>query len=49
MDCPFKPSGKQTVKQVVTITDNDHHTYEMYDIEGGKENKTMTIKYTREK
>ena len=32
------------------MTDDDHYTYEMYDAgPDGKENKIMTIKYTRVK
>jgi hypothetical protein len=49
VDCPLDNS-KKTMKQVVTMTDDDHHTYEMYDVGAdGKENKVLTIKYTRAK
>jgi hypothetical protein len=49
VDCPMDNSVK-TMKTVVTITDNNAHTYEMYDVGAdGKEFKTMTIKYTRAK
>ena len=41
---------KKTMKQVVTMTDEDHHTFEMYDVApDGKETKGLTIKYTRVK
>jgi len=49
LDCPIEGRSKQ-MKQVITIVDNDHHTFEMYDIQpDGKEVKGMTIKYTRAK
>jgi len=49
MDCPFD-NTKHTMRQVITMTDDDHYTYEMYDAgPDGKENKMMTIKYTRMK
>ena len=48
-DCPIEGRTKE-MKQVITIVDNDHHTFEMYDIQpDGKEVKGMTIKYTRAK
>jgi hypothetical protein len=38
------------MRQVLTVVDNDHHTFESYDIyPDGKEWKGMTIKYTRAK
>ena len=47
IDCPGD-MGKKTFKQVVTMTDDDHHAYEMYEVAAdGKENKVLTIKYTR--
>jgi hypothetical protein len=46
-DCPMD-NTKHSMRQVITLTDDDHHTYEMYDTgPDGKENKMMTIKYTR--
>jgi hypothetical protein len=47
-DCPFENRPK-TMKTVITIVDNDHHTMEGFDVTDGKETKTMTIKYTRSK
>jgi hypothetical protein len=47
IDCPADGSVK-TMKSVITIIDNNTHTYEAYEVGAdGKENKTMTIKYTR--
>jgi len=49
VDCPMDNS-KHTMRQVVTMTDDDHHTYEMFDTgPDGKETKCLTIKYTRVK
>jgi hypothetical protein len=49
VDCPFA-GGPQKMRQVLTVVDNDHHTFESYDIyPDGKEWKGMTIKYTRAK
>jgi hypothetical protein len=48
-DCPAD-NQKHTARQVITMTDDDHHTYEMFDKgPDGKENKVLTIKYTRVK
>ncbi|HYO08072.1 MAG TPA: DUF1579 domain-containing protein [Tepidisphaeraceae bacterium] len=48
-DCPITNS-KRSMRQVTTITDNDHHTFETYESgPDGKETKAMTIKYTRAK
>ena len=47
-DCPVENRPK-TMKTVITIVDNDHHTMEGFDVTDGKETKTMTIKYTRSK
>jgi hypothetical protein len=48
-DCPMD-NTKHTMKQVWTITDDDHHTMEAWDIgPDGKENKMLTIAYTRAK
>ena len=49
--CPDPMSGKElTMRQVLTVVDDDHHTYESYQTgEDGKEIKCVTIKYTRAK
>jgi hypothetical protein len=51
MDCPVgETATKKTFKQVVTMSDDDHHTYDMFEVTpDGKENKVLTIKYTRAK
>ena len=42
------PDGCVSVKRsVTTLTDNDHHTMEMYFIRDGQEFKGMEIRYTR--
>lgn len=41
------PGMKQQVREVVKITDKDHHTFEWYENRGGQEVKTMQIDYTR--
>ena len=39
-----------SIRNVLTVTDNDHHTYESYQSKDGQpETKCMTIKYTRAK
>ena len=45
------PVTKQKIamRQVLTIDDADHQTYEGYQTKDGKESKYMTIKYTRAK
>jgi hypothetical protein len=47
-DCPIQKE-KVSMRQVITIVDNDHHTIDMYTTQDGKEFKMMTIKYTRAK
>ena len=48
-DCPMD-NAKHTMRQVITMVDDDHHTYEMFDTgPDGKETKALTIKYTRAK
>ena len=48
-DCPITQQ-KKTSRQVVTIQDKDHHTFEAFEKgPDGKEIKSMTIKYTRAK
>jgi hypothetical protein len=47
--CPVT-NKPMVVRQVLTIEDADHHTYESYaTLEGEKEHKNMTIKYTKAK
>jgi hypothetical protein len=45
----FIPGMKQKIREVVKITDKDHHTFEWYEDRGGQEAKTMEISYTRKK
>ena len=41
------PGMKTKIREVIKITDKDHHTFEFYEDRGGTEVKTMEIKYTR--
>jgi hypothetical protein len=41
------PGMKTKVREVIKITDNDHHLFEWYEDRGGTEVKTMEIHYTR--
>jgi len=41
------PGMKTKVRQVLKITDKDHHTLEFFEDRGGQEARTMEIKYTR--
>jgi hypothetical protein len=43
------PGMKSKVREVMKIVDNDHHTFEWYEGQGGQERKTMEISYTRKK
>ncbi len=43
------PGMKQKVREVIKITDKDHHIFEWYEDRGGSEVKTMEIAYTRKK
>jgi len=43
------PGMKTKVREVIKITDKDHHTFEFFEDRGGKEVKTMEINYTRSK
>jgi hypothetical protein len=50
-DCPIT-NDKKTVREVMTIVDADHYTYESFEPGAGadgKDLKTMSIKYTRSK
>ena len=46
---PMAPATQVKVRQVVKITDDDHHTMEWHEARAGKEAKTMEITYTRKK
>jgi hypothetical protein len=49
MTCPITNKPMKT-REVLTIQDADHYTYESYaSLDGGPEHKSMTIKYTRAK
>ena len=42
------PGMKTKVRELLKLTDKDHHTFEFYEDRGGKEVKTMEIAATRE-
>ena len=41
------PGMKQKIREVLKMTDKDHHVFEWYEDRGGQEAKTMEISYTR--
>jgi hypothetical protein len=41
------PGMKQQIREVIKVTDKDHHTLEWYENRGGQDVKTMEIAYTR--
>jgi len=41
------PGMKQQIREVIKVTDNNHHIFEWYENRGGQEVKTMEINYTR--
>ena len=41
------PGMKQQIREVIKVTDNNHHTLEWYENRGGQQVKTMEINYTR--
>ena len=43
------PGMKTKIREVLKMTDKDHHLFEWYEDRGGKEAKTMEIAYTRAK
>lgn len=43
------PGMKTQVREVLKITDKDHHLFEWYENRGGQDVKTMEISYTRKK
>jgi hypothetical protein len=48
--CHDPLAGKdKTIRTVLTVVDNDHHTYEAFETPEGKEVKTLSIQYTRAK
>jgi len=48
-ECEMMPGTKTKIREVIKVTDKDHHVFEFYEDRGGKEVKTMEIKYTRTK
>lgn len=43
------PGVKSKVREVIKVTDQDHHVFEFYEDRGGKQVQTMEIAYTRAK
>jgi hypothetical protein len=43
------PGMKSQAREVVKIVDKDHHVFEWYETQDGREKKTMEINYTRKK
>jgi hypothetical protein len=43
------PGMKTPIREVIKITDKNHHTFEWYENRGGQEMKTLEINYTRKK
>ncbi len=43
------PGKKTPVRGTVKVIDKDHHVFEWYEEQGGKERKAMEITYTRQK
>jgi len=43
------PGMKVPVREVIKITDKNHHIFEWYENRGGQEMKTLEINYTRKK
>ena len=43
------PGMKMPVREVIKVTDKNHHIFEWYENRGGQETKTMEIDYTRKK
>ena len=48
-DCEMIPGMKVKIREVIKVTDNDHHLFEWYEDRGTGEAKTMEIAYTRKK
>jgi hypothetical protein len=43
------PGMKQKIREVMKVTDKDHHSFDWYETRGDQEVKTMEIAYTRKK
>jgi len=43
------PGMKMPVREVIKVTDKNHHTFEWYENRGGQDVKTLEINYTRKK
>jgi hypothetical protein len=43
------PGMKTPVREVIKVTDKNHHTFEWYENRGGQDVKTLEIDYTRKK
>ncbi|HKR53621.1 MAG TPA: DUF1579 family protein [Chthoniobacterales bacterium] len=43
------PGMKMPVREVIKVTDKNHHTFEWYENRGGQDVKTLEIDYTRKK
>ena len=43
------PGMKMPVREVIKVTDKNHHSFEWYENRGGQETKTLEINYTRKK
>jgi hypothetical protein len=48
-DSEMMPGMKVKIREVIKVTDNDHHLFEWYEDRGQGEAKTMEIAYTRKK
>jgi len=46
-DYEAMPGMKSKIRELIKLTDKDHHTIEFYENRGGKEVKTVEIRYTR--
>lgn len=49
MPDPMAPGRMTPIREVIRITDADHHVLEMYETHDGTERKTMQIEYSRVK
>lgn len=48
-ECEMMPGMKTKFRELLKLTDHDHHAMEFYEDRGGKEVKVMEITYTRQK
>jgi hypothetical protein len=46
-NCEMMPGMPVKIREVIKITDKDHHMFEWYEDRGQGETKTMEIAYTR--